>query len=421
MKARELLNKIASTGYSMATMQELFRMAEWNSEKADEVARIIDETNSEEEILIRIEEVLKARGKNYFCNEPIIGVYLGQPEDEFGGELFLDCYREDITLYLTKGFRYLLETEHYGISVEYGGVFLLNKTGRVEDLENQGEWFSNYYTNPDPNDPEDCPWIDHEHTLFVGERLLHFEKSQNGYILTFDDFSVNLVQVDGDSTDCYRQKLWNHENHRMYGFERHLNQKCTNCGGKGVAYLDHVGDYFVKCESCSNGIRWDQMNMQDAIDEWNYVNTNYIYDSLREDPRPKEQAAEWFSSKWGVPKQEYLSCMEAYIKNKTEYGWYLCFDGAKIIGGLGVIENDFHSRKDLSPNICAVYVEPEYRGKGIAGKLLNMAVDDLKSKGITPVYLVTNHQGFYEKYGWEFLCTVNDENTLGQSRMYIHR
>ena len=33
----------------------------------------------------------------------------------------------------------------------------------------------------------------------------------------------------------------------------------------------------------------------------------------------------------------------------SEYGWYLCLDDDKIIGGLGVIENDFHDRKDLTP------------------------------------------------------------------------
>ena len=38
----------------------------------------------------------------------------------------------------------------------------------------------------------------------------------------------------------------------------------------------------------------------------------------------------------------------------TEKGfpqWYLAINGSKIIGGLGVIENDFHERKDLSPNV----------------------------------------------------------------------
>ncbi len=74
--------------------------------------------------------------------------------------------------------------------------------------------------------------------------------------------------------------------------------------------------------------------------------------------------------------------MNAYLGGKTEYGWYLCLDSSRIIGGMGVIENDFHDRKDLTPNVCAVYTEKNYRSKGIAGHLLDMAVEDMKAKGI---------------------------------------
>jgi len=38
----------------------------------------------------------------------------------------------------------------------------------------------------------------------------------------------------------------------------------------------------------------------------------------------------------------------------------------KIIGGMGVIENDFYNRKDLTPNVCPVYTEKDYCCKGIA-------------------------------------------------------
>ena len=147
----------------------------------------------------------------------------------------------------------------------------------------------------------------------------------------------------------------------------------------------------------------------------------YRYITLREKPQLKRAAAEWFHSKWGVPLEAYLACMEAYLNRETEYGWYLCLDGNRIIGGLGVIENEFHDRKDLTPNVCAVYTETEYRCKGIAGHLLDMAVNDLKSKGITPIYLVTDHTGFYERYGWEFLCMVQGDDEPDMTRMYIHR
>ena len=143
--------------------------------------------------------------------------------------------------------------------------------------------------------------------------------------------------------------------------------------------------------------------------------------TLREIPERKDEAAQWFHSKWGVPTEAYLECMEAYLSKETEYGWYLCLDGNRIVGGLGVIENDFHDRPDLTPNVCAVYTDEAYRKQGIAGRLLNMAVEDLRNKGISPAYLVTDHTGFYERYGWEFFCMVQGDGEPDMTRMYIHR
>lgn len=146
----------------------------------------------------------------------------------------------------------------------------------------------------------------------------------------------------------------------------------------------------------------------------------YTYITLMDRPDLKEKAADWFHSKWGVPKEAYLECMDAYLNGETEYGWYLCLCEEKIVAGMGVIENDFHDRKDLSPNICAVYTDTEHRGKGIAGKLLHMVVEDMKEKGISPIYLITDHTGFYERYGWEFLCMVQGDGEPDMTRMYIH-
>lgn len=147
---------------------------------------------------------------------------------------------------------------------------------------------------------------------------------------------------------------------------------------------------------------------------------SYTYTTLREYPEQKDTAAKWFHQKWGVPIKSYLECMDAYLNRETEYGWYLCLDGEKIVGGMGVIENDFHNRKDLTPNVCAVYTEEDYRCKGIAGHLLNMVVEDMRSKGISPLYLITDHTSFYERYGWEFLCMVQGDGESGMTRMYIH-
>lgn len=148
------------------------------------------------------------------------------------------------------------------------------------------------------------------------------------------------------------------------------------------------------------------------------------YEIVRLTDRPgiKEQAAQWFHRKWGIPLEAYMESMEDCLKGINSVPqWYMAMEDHRIIGGLGVIENDFHDRKDLAPNVCAVYVEEDKRCNGIAGALLNYVCADMKKKGIGTLYLITDHTCFYERYGWEFLCMVQGDGEPDMTRMYIHR
>ena len=147
-------------------------------------------------------------------------------------------------------------------------------------------------------------------------------------------------------------------------------------------------------------------------------NTSFEIVKLSERREVKEKAAEWFSSKWGVPKEAYLDSIEESFFGIVP-SWYVCLDGEKIIAGMGVIENDFHDRKDLTPNVCAVYTEPNYRKQGLAGRLLNYVCEDMASAGINTLYLITNHDSFYERYGWKFYCMAQGDEDEEPSRIYV--
>ena len=41
--------------------------------------------------------------------------------------------------------------------------------------------------------------------------------------------------------------------------------------------------------------------------------------------------------------------------------------------------------------------------------------------GLPTLYLLTDHTGFYERYGWEFYCMARGEGEERLSRMYRHR
>ena len=148
----------------------------------------------------------------------------------------------------------------------------------------------------------------------------------------------------------------------------------------------------------------------------------YEITDLRQAPQRTPEAAAWFCRKWRVPEEAYLESMTAGLEPGAAVPrWYVVMDGGKIIAGIGVIENDFHSRKELTPNVCAVYVEPEYRKQGIAGQMLRRVCDDMKAAGVDTLYLLTDHDSFYERYGWEFFCMVQGDGEEEMSRMYIHK
>ena len=129
--------------------------------------------------------------------------------------------------------------------------------------------------------------------------------------------------------------------------------------------------------------------------------------------------AAWFHDKWGIPYAAYEESMtEALAGQDPIPAWYAVLDRDRVIGGAGVIQNDFHDRPDLTPNLCALYVEPDHRGRGLAGRLLEYICADMKEKGISTLYLLTDHTAFYERYGWEFYCLAQGDGEERPSRMY---
>ena len=141
---------------------------------------------------------------------------------------------------------------------------------------------------------------------------------------------------------------------------------------------------------------------------------------LRERPELVPKAARWFEHTFQIPESVYLESMKEMLSNRGPVPqWYIAVDGGDILGGMGVIENDHHNRPDLAPNVCAVYTDEPYRGRGIAGALLKTVCEDMAAMGIDTLYLVTDHTSLYERFGWEFLCMVEGDD--GPGRMYIHK
>ena len=93
-------------------------------------------------------------------------------------------------------------------------------------------------------------------------------------------------------------------------------------------------------------------------------------------------------------------------------------DGENLVSFCTLADKDDIQPTELTPWIGWVYTFPEYRGNHYAGKLLRYAETLAKEAGMKKVYISTNHEGLYEKYGYEFFEMMKD---IGgeDSRVYV--
>lgn len=81
---------------------------------------------------------------------------------------------------------------------------------------------------------------------------------------------------------------------------------------------------------------------------------------------------------------------------------YLLMDGEKLVSFLTLARQDSVRDEGLFPWIGFVYTAPEYRGHHYAGQLLAHAENVAREQGHERVYIATDFEGLYEKYGYTY-------------------
>jgi GNAT superfamily N-acetyltransferase len=88
------------------------------------------------------------------------------------------------------------------------------------------------------------------------------------------------------------------------------------------------------------------------------------------------------------------------------FGWIAEAAGSAV-GGLGMMEIDWpphplHPTQARRGYILNVYVEPEHRGRGVAGALMRLAAEEGRRRGLELMVLHATAMGrpMYDKLGW---------------------
>lgn len=110
------------------------------------------------------------------------------------------------------------------------------------------------------------------------------------------------------------------------------------------------------------------------------------------------------------------------IKNKIEKiinmfsNKYFCklilVDNNKLIGFISIFPSDCDEVKELMPWYATMYVKKEYRKKGYS-KILNDAIlKEAKNRDIKTLYLKTDLENYYDKFGAVFIKKLESGERL---------
>ena len=123
---------------------------------------------------------------------------------------------------------------------------------------------------------------------------------------------------------------------------------------------------------------------------------------------------EWATNKTDN-KQERIEKKKLKITNMFEdksFCKLILLDKDILIGFISLFPYDGEEEKELTPWYATMYVKKEYRNLRYSKILHNAILTEAKNRGFKTIYLKTNLINYYEKFGAEFIKTLNSGEKL---------
>ncbi|HEX6506064.1 MAG TPA: GNAT family N-acetyltransferase [Chloroflexota bacterium] len=138
--------------------------------------------------------------------------------------------------------------------------------------------------------------------------------------------------------------------------------------------------------------------------------------SLADHPDLVSQVVNIAWSEWGdtlteEDHQRWLRDAEEDCRSNSKFSaGFVALSGHMPVGVVQLHEYDLEDMQDRSPWICGMVVKPEYRGLGIARRLLQALESFAGARGVERLWVFTESApDFYERCGWSpYAEALND-------------
>ena len=143
--------------------------------------------------------------------------------------------------------------------------------------------------------------------------------------------------------------------------------------------------------------------------------------NLKDRPEFIEEVATLTQKEWGqagLTKEQFnnkvIKKIEK-IKKSFENKFYcklILVENNTLIGFISIFPTDGEERKDLSPWYATMFVKEEYRRKGYSKILNNAILEEAKRRGLQRIYLKTDLENYYEKFGAKYIENLSNGEKL---------
>lgn len=98
--------------------------------------------------------------------------------------------------------------------------------------------------------------------------------------------------------------------------------------------------------------------------------------------------------------------------NRNDFCKLILLEGDRLVGFISIFPHDCIELPELTPWYATMYVKEVYRNKGYS-KILNDAIlEEARKRGFKTIYLKTELNGYYEKFGAKFVKNISDKEKL---------
>lgn len=123
---------------------------------------------------------------------------------------------------------------------------------------------------------------------------------------------------------------------------------------------------------------------------------------------------EWSSASISEIDEKVKKKIDKYFEYVDDK--YFCklilLDEDKLVGFISIFPHDGDNEKELTPWYATMYVKEEYRGRGCSRILNDAILEEARNRGIKTIYLKTELNNYYEKFGALFIKNLNETEKL---------